>query len=382
MLIQPSKFQNLFIIVTIFSIFISFFSPVIVSKNPSVLNIYNENEFTVNYTKREYKVKTSDGIPITFVRYIGWRKPSIILIHGMGGNHRMFDWDENHSLARFLNKKGWDVWLLNLRTNDDDGDFLFDRNCNLEYINRYWDFDRTLLKKDVVKAVNFVTQKTQNDKVILGGHSYGGYLAYAYSMLIGEENLAGLITTGASPYSNPRCFNPGKLEMLKYGFYFGKKAYVNPFGMPRTYFKKIDAILYRKHWKPTANALFYYNTTPGYIQKEISFHVNSDPAGVYVDMYFGKNPDKYGGDWVDPQTLYNYSANLDKITVPIIFLAGENDTQDPSDDIYRAFENVSSNEKQFFSFTNHSHMDLLWGRYSYNIIFPKIEKFCEKIEID
>jgi len=343
---------------------------VIIAKNNSC-NLANHAE----YTKEIYEVKTKDRSLITLTRYVGSKQPPIILIHGMGGNHLMFDWDENHSLARFLNKEGWDVWMLDLRTHDGDGDFFFVKGSDREYINRYWDFDNTLLKIDVVTAVDFVKNKTGTNKIFLSGQSYGGYLAYAYAELIGEENLSGIITTGACPYANPKDFQPSLFKMYKYGFYLGKKAFVNPIGKPWTYKPKFLGDIYSKLWKPTGppeNPVFYYNTTPEYIQKGLYYCRDSEPAGVWVDMYFGKDPNKYGGHWVDPQTLYDYSANLNKITVPILFIAGDNDPQDPSVDIHRAYENVSSTIKEFHSFPKHSHLDLLLGDDASTLIFPVI----------
>ena len=60
-------------------------------------------------------------------------------------------------------------------------------------------------------------------------------------------------------------------------------------------------------------------------------------------------------------------------------IAGENDTQDPAKRIYCAYENVSSEIKEFYSFTNHSHLDLLLGDYSNELIFPKITAFMDKV---
>jgi pimeloyl-ACP methyl ester carboxylesterase len=96
-------------------------------------------------------------------------------------------------------------------------------------------------------------------------------------------------------------------------------------------------------------------------------------------MFFGKDPEKYNGDWVDPQTLYNYSDNLYKITVPILFIAGDEDPQDPADGIYSAFENVSSVDKEFYSFPEHSHMDLIMGDDASSLVFPKIDAFMKKV---
>jgi len=332
-----------------------------------------------NRIKQEFIVPTPDGQQITLTRYVGEKTIPIMLVHGMGINHIMYDYDENHSLSRFLNDEGWDVWMLDLRTCDGDGDLLFTKGSDIEYINRYWDFDNTLLKIDVATAIDFIKKVTLQDKIFFSGHSYGGYLAYAYAMLIGEENLSGIITTGACPYANPIDFQATRLKMFQYGFYFGKKAFVNPLGKPSFYVKKIFMDLYNKTWKPTANEIFYYNTTPEYIQRNIVYHFDRQPAGVYVDMMFGKDPRKYEWKWVDPQTLYSYSDNLDKITVPILFIAGDNDTQDPSQGIYSAYGNVSSNIKEFYSFPDHSHMDLLLGDNASTLIFPEITLFMDNI---
>ena len=124
-----------------------------------------------------------------------------------------------------------------------------------------------------------------------------------------------------------------------------------------------------------AHSLFYENTTPADIQMTIGYQGDSESAGVWVDMFIGKDPKAYNGDWVDPQTLYDYSTNLYKITIPILFIAGDNDPQDPSIDVYRGFQNVSSTIKEFHSFPKHSHLDLLLGDDASSIIFPLISQW-------
>jgi pimeloyl-ACP methyl ester carboxylesterase len=127
--------------------------------------------------------------------------------------------------------------------------------------------------------------------------------------------------------------------------------------------------------------LFYENTTPEYIWRNVAYYGDEEPAGVYVDMYFGKDRGKHNGHWVDPQTLYDYSENLDKITVPFLAIAGDEDPQDPSKDIYKCYENVSSNFKEFYTFPKHSHMDLLLGDDCRELIFPKIDNFMNEVAI-
>ena len=364
-------------IVAVIILIILVFFPILATASQQSYEYDLESKYDVEI----YDVKTEDDSSITLTRYVGCKRPSIILIHGMGSNHLSFDWDENHSLARFLAKDGFDVWLLDLRTHDADGDFFFDRNCNREKICRYWDFDNTYVKIDTVTAIEFIKNKTGFNKVILSGHSIGGYVAYAYAQLLGEEDLAGIIAIASSPYADPR-FPRKTIDFFhfvdKFGFRIGKRAYVRPFGLPFKHLSKFRARLALIAYEPHPD-IFYNYATPEYIQKKIFYHSDSEPAGVCVDMFYGKDPELYDFHWVDPQTLYDYSINMYKITVPILFIAGDEDPQDPKVDIYSAYLNVSSTVKEFYSFSKHSHMDLLLGDDASTLIFPNITNWLNNL---
>lgn len=330
-----------------------------------------------------YVVPTWDNSSITLTRYPGTKQP-LIFIHGMGSNHLMYDFDTDHSLAQYLNAYGWDVWLLDLRTHDGDGDYLLSYGSDREYIDRYWDFDNTLLKIDVVTAVDFVKQHTTFNTVVLSGHSYGGYLAYAYAMIIGEDDLSGILTTGACPYANPEGFQQLRRDdMDQYGYYDGNYAYVNPNGKEAAYPSgpKLRVRILSVLWPfldHSNSQVFYEQTTSYDIQKKCLFIGDAEAAGVYVDMIFGRDPEKYGDFWIDPQTLFNYSEHLRDITVPICFIAGDKDPQDPALGIYHAYENVSSKDKTYLCFPDHSHLDLLLGEDASILIFPMINGWLEE----
>jgi len=354
----------------IFIFMILFFGSVIVQSHPIKNNIQE-----INTKKQSYTVYTEDGVPITLIHYNGCKKPSILLIPGYSCNHYIYDMDENHSLAQYLNKNDWDVWIINLRTHDGDGDFWFDPDSDREFINRYWDFDRTYLKKDVVSAVKFIKNVSNNEKLFLIGHSMGGYLCYAYAEIIGEEDLAGIVAIGSSPFSNPRNFSI--LKLLRFGIKIGEKVFVNPFGFRRVHFSKS----YIKKVPIPDGELFYGNTTSKEIQLKFHYSHDDEPAGVYVDMIWGKDQRVYNGHWVDPQTLYDYSENLDKITIPFFAIAGDKDlVQDPKEDMYKAFEMISSEEKKFMSFANYSHCDLLLGDNANIQIFTHINSWLDQVK--
>lgn len=360
----------------------------VMMKNPFESIIFDsiaEEKHQPTDTPQTYIIDTPDDETITFTRFPGNKAP-IIFVHGMGCNHRIFDLDKDHSLARYLNGYGWDVWLLDLRTHDGDGDYKYSLGSDREYINRYWDFDNTLLKIDVATGVNFVKQETDRQKIYLSGHSYGGYLAYAYAMILGEENLSGIITTGASPYANTESFSErGREKRNNYGYIEGNKAFVRPDGKPYTHtpdyrLTHLISVLFWPLLDHSESTIFYEQTTPYSVQRKCLLLQDAEPAGVLVDMAYGRDPALYNGSMVDPQTLYDYSANLEKITVPILFISGEKDPQDPAEYIYQAYENVSSSEKQYYCFKDHSHMDLLFAEDCNTHIFPKIHDWLQKQE--
>ena len=343
----------------------------------NISNIDCKYTSLADFSKETYKVQTKDEFTITLTRYVGSKRPSIMLVHGMGVNHKIFDWDEDHSFARFLNTDSWDVWMLDLRTHDGDGDFIIKRNSDREYINRYWDFDNTLLKIDVVTAVDFIKEKTGSGTIFFMGHSYGGYLAYAYAELIGEENLSGIITTGSSGFGN--YMDLPFYKYLKYGIRIGNKVFVNPIGRCRNHISYLRLLLWRKNIVDTSNGIFFGSTTPKYIKEEFLFSCDDEPAGVVVDILFGKHPRLYGDHWVDPQTLFDYTANLHKITVPSLFLVGDEDTDDPMKYVLKTYENVSSVNKKFLHYPKHGHLDLLLGDNSSNLIFPEITNWLNSL---
>jgi pimeloyl-ACP methyl ester carboxylesterase len=333
---------------------------------------------SLSYEKEMYTVPTDDGFSITLYRYVGEKRPSIMLVPGICANHFSFDYNENHSLARFLNAHGWDVWMLDARTHDGDGDFWFGSlrglHSDREYINRYWDLDNTYLKKDVVAAAEYIKKITGNDKFFFLGHSLGGYLAYAYAELVRQDDLAGIITLGSSAKANP-FINPWRLDHY-FGIRIGQRAYVRPFGLPFVHNTKY-AIDQSKD-QPLLGQ-YYENTTSWSVRENLSYMRDDEAAGLWVDMMLGRDPRYYGGHWVDPQTLFDYTAHLNTITVPFLVIAGDEDTSDPKTDIYQNYQNVSSTIKKFVNISGYAHMDLILGDTANIKVFPEITNWLDSI---
>jgi pimeloyl-ACP methyl ester carboxylesterase len=331
-----------------------------------------------SYEKETYTVSTDDGSSITLIRYVGSKRPSLMLVPGICSNHYCFDFDENHSLARFLNARDWDVWMLDARTKDGDGDFWFGNlrglHSDREWINRYWDLDNTYLKKDVVTAAEFIKKTSQNDKFFFLGHSLGGYLAYAYAELVRQDDLAGIITLGSSAKAN-NFTNPWYLDHY-FGIRIGQRVFVRPFGLP--YVHNTKTALDKTKNDPIPGQ-YYENITSWSVRQNFSYKRDDEPAGLWVDMMQGRDPRYYGGHWVDPQTLYDYTAHLSTITVPFLAIAADEDTSDPKADIYATWQNVSSDIKTFVNISGYAHMDLILGDTANLKVFPEITNWLDSV---
>ena len=91
--------------------------------------------------------------------------PPVLIVHGIGANHRNLDLTNDRSLARVLAAAGRDVWLLRLRS-------------ALPTPARLMRFD-AMVKHDVPTAVRAVLAHTGQPALDYVGFSMGGMLLYA-----------------------------------------------------------------------------------------------------------------------------------------------------------------------------------------------------------
>ena len=127
---------------------------------------------------------------------------------------------------------------------------------------------------------------------------------------------------------------------------------------------------------------FYKNTTSPDIQDAYSYTLDDEPAGVYLDILYGKDSRYYNGHWVDPQTLYDYTSNLNKIKTPCLLIAGDEDLADPVGDVFETYVKIGSTEKKFLHYPEYSHMDLLLGDNASVDIFSDIACWLNSVELD
>lgn len=137
-----------------------------------------------------HTVATADGAAVHLVRYPA-AGPPVVMVHGISSNHRTWDLDPEHSLARALQARGYDAWLLDLR-----GHGLATHDAQGRRQRAGWTMD-DYGRYDLPAAIDHVRAATGHDRVGYVGHSMGGMVAAIYNALHGDDALAALVVVGS-----------------------------------------------------------------------------------------------------------------------------------------------------------------------------------------
>ncbi|MCB9780733.1 MAG: alpha/beta fold hydrolase [Alphaproteobacteria bacterium] len=135
-------------------------------------------------------VQTADGASVHLRRYRA-EGPPVLLVHGISSNHRAWDLDEQRSLARHLQARGMDAWLLDLR-----GHGLARVDADGHAQRAGWSID-TYGRQDLPAAIDHVRAETGAAQVGYVGHSLGGMVAAIYVAQYGDDALAALAVVGS-----------------------------------------------------------------------------------------------------------------------------------------------------------------------------------------
>lgn len=121
-------------------------------------------------------VTTADGWRLALHRWrpavVRFREP-VVLSHGFIENRRIWDLDAEHSLARRLAERGFDVWAMELRGSGDS-------QAPPVSSVRGWTFSiDDFIRADAPAALRGVLEATGAEQALMVGHSLGGLLVYS-----------------------------------------------------------------------------------------------------------------------------------------------------------------------------------------------------------
>lgn len=139
-------------------------------------------------------ISAKDGWRLAVHRYCGGNPHGlpVILVHGMGANRYPFDLKGAPSLARYLRRKGRDVWVTELR-----GSGMSDRpGLCIADVPYTWTFEDHL-RKDLPVVIQYVLETTGVSAVHVLGHSMGGMLALAHVADRSAPPIASIVAMGS-----------------------------------------------------------------------------------------------------------------------------------------------------------------------------------------
>jgi pimeloyl-ACP methyl ester carboxylesterase len=290
--------------------------------------------------------------------------PPVLLVHGLGANHRNQDLHPDFSLARHLATRGRDVWLLNLRSG-------LGRWTRREAALVRFD---AMARHDVPLGVAAVLARTGAAQLDYVGFSMGGMLLYAaLGRTLPAEQLRRAVIVG----SPARISAPSLLLPLL--------RRVPRWMVPASRYKLLaHAAAFMIEWvKTPAHGIFYNprNVSPGLPRAAMVNLVEDIPAPLNADFL----------SWVvaDGDVRFEGARVVEGLTgigVPALFFAGTADRMAPPASVRAAFdawgkdrEGVSKRlvvmGKDFGYRADYGHGDLAMGTHVVAELFAPIERF-------
>lgn len=309
-----------------------------------------------------YRVPTPDGATIALGRYHarGERRftTPVVLCHGLGANRYDLDFNERYSLARFLARRGFETWVLELRGRGMAGkpvEATFDDQA----------------RDDVGTALRTVLSANTAKDALWVGHSKGGMVAYAHLARLPGAPIRAVVTLG-TPVSFEH--QPGVKQFLR--------AVAPAFGLSRIPVRLATRVVAPFGLPPwpigpyLANA---ENMEPQVVRQAIA-NVTADILGGVARQF---------QRWIstgrlDGEDGFDYRAGLKDVKVPVLLMAGIKDLLAPPKTVEPArallggpVEYVLLARSHGFS-ADYGHGDLTLGRSAPDEVFPRVAEFLER----
>ncbi len=309
---------------------------------------------------------TEDGWRIGVTRYrpvVQKFSEPLLLVHGIGCNRMTFDLTDRLSLAQHLRNAGFDVWVVDMRGR---GQSVRPRLFSgLKYV---WSFDE-YAEKDLPAAAREVLRATGASRLHLVGFSIGALACYAFLSSPKRDVEVASLVSMAGPVTFKR------LDKFLSAWAIRSLRWMRHRWMMRVLAPGSGYL------HPSPLQLIYNpENTDGSTQRR---------AMVNAVASFASNELLQYADWIRNDEFRSidqrrdYRAELGRITVPTLFVAGSRDpfaAPDAVKETADAFTGISEQDKEFRICSraqglrvNYGHYDLLWGRDAPDEIYPVVE---------
>jgi pimeloyl-ACP methyl ester carboxylesterase len=316
-------------------------------------------------------VQTEDRWRIGLYRYLPERQrhpTPVILCHGLGANRFNFDLGPEKSLARHLQRLGFDVWVLELRGRGGS-----------RKIGKKQDAYRTpyivddYVRKDAPAALAHVRKETGADRVHWVGHSMGGLILYG--LLQGEH--AGAIESGVAVASPGDFRNVKKIPLLFPMWRLFRHLPRMHQGFLAAAFAPLLPCM------PDALKRLVYN--PGNVER---FLIHRAVCHLISDVSRGEMLQFYdcmqSRDFRTLDGTHSYQEGFATMKAPLLLMAGTQDALCPPQSARSVYEAIKDPRKELIIFgkaygqqEEYGHGDLLIGTYCEAEVYPHIVRWLE-----
>lgn len=354
--------------------------------------------FSPKARPRQYFAKTKDGWDLSLHRYkpdkIKAGTEPVILCHGFGFNSNLWDLDEAHSFARYLQERGYDAWSVNLRGSGDSSKPVLSqiRAFTKMQITRWLSMIRRLpssvtkikwsiddhVNQDVPAILEFVKKETGSDQVLWMGHSMGGIIMYCYLATHDQSDIKGLVTIGSAIYTAEPPDESSMVSKIISQKPIRRTSLLVNMTIP-SQIRNLTLGMAKLPWEER-----YYNhenmdrLTAIRMFRLCVNDTSNDVVAQYSDLLMT-------GELRSMDGKINYTKLLDRIDVPLLIAVGSKDASAPMDTVRYAYDRVSSRDKTIVEFSkangysaDYGHSDVLLGRRSKEEIYPYLYNWLDR----
>jgi pimeloyl-ACP methyl ester carboxylesterase len=312
--------------------------------------------------------RTPDNWDIALHHYAGTRAdlPAVLLCPGYACNRHFLDFDERYSLARFLARRGFDAWVVELRGHG------YSEPAGGP---QSWVFD-DLVRFDVPTAVHHVHARCGGRRLVWVGHSMGGMVMYA---ALGQNSEVQDVITGLVTLASPIAFPPVASQLMRS---LGGLLLALPLPELLPQHGALVAIWSALRWTPRATAI---GMNPENVDRRVFGQaLRRSICDVPRSMLRQLAQWSLTGDFRSSDGGTDYRANLSRITTPMLIIAGAVDQLAAPEMVRYAYDHVRSTRKQYREFAarlgdsaDYGHIDLIFGRRAPDEVFPAVSAWIE-----
>jgi len=351
------------------------------------------------YPVETHEAVTKDGYILTLHRiphgkknYTGRKtRPAFYLQHTVLSSSA--DWVinlPNQSLGFVLADEGFDVWMGNVRGN------VYSRKHATRKITskEFWDFTIDEHSKyDFPAMINYILNKTGQEKLYYVGHSQGSVMAHAGLVETPELQSKIKVYFALAPISRMNHVNGDVKSMASWEselafvfrlfrireFYHSSKWSKRLYGtvcqlVPMFCKSMMDLIQGGKDQKQinsTRLPIYVAHTPAGMSSKNVLHWMQLINSKLFRKYDYGEK-----GNMEHYKTKLPPEYDIAKIHAPTVIFAGGKDTLAPPEDVKWTHGHLGSVIKMF-EVKEYSHMDFVWGTASSKTLYDKMKFYID-----